>query len=188
MNCKKCGSKSLLELCWKCKPKKPLSKSKGLNKKISNKITTKSLNNNHFIKTNKKWVTSNLKRKNEINEDYKQQNNILKSQRFISYKTNKAGKELLKETINKLLLERFFIEQWNKRPHFSEVSGDFLGNNYSTIYQHHILPKIKFPKACFDEENIVFLTANEHLSVEMDIYKYPLVNEKRNQLKIKYNL
>lgn len=36
MKCSKCGAKALSELCFKCKPKKPLSSGKGLSRKMSN--------------------------------------------------------------------------------------------------------------------------------------------------------
>ena len=40
----------------------------------------------------------------------------------------------------------------------------------------------------FDEENIIFLTVDEHANVEADIYKYDEVNKRRNHLLKKYNL
>jgi len=85
-------------------------------------------------------------------------------------------------------LKEFFMKCWKNKPHYSEISRKFLGNSYSSLYQHHILNKSKYPEACFDEENIVFLTPEEHASVELDMYKYELINEKRKQLKIKYNI
>ena len=50
------------------------------------------------------------------------------------------------------------------------------------------LPKEKYPQASEDEENIILLTLEEHDQVEMDMYRYDEVNERRNYLKIKYNL
>ena len=85
-----------------------------------------------------------------------------------------------------LMLEEFFELCWKNKPHYSEVSGKFLGNTYSSLYQHHILAKSKYPNACFDEENIVFFTPDEHASVELDMYNYEYINEKRKQLLIKY--
>jgi hypothetical protein len=57
-----------------------------------------------------------------------------------------------------------------------------------STYFHHILPKEKYSEACFDEENIILLTLDEHSNVENDIYKYEIINEKRKQLKTKYKL
>jgi hypothetical protein len=136
MKCSKCGKNADSELCFKCKPKKPLSSGKGLTRKmsvISNKKTNSVQNNEHFIK-----------------------------------------------------MKEFFELCWKNKPHYSEVSGKFLGNTCSSLYQHHILAKSKYPEACLDEENIVFLTAAEHASVELDMYKYEYVNEKRKKLLVKY--
>lgn len=68
------------------------------------------------------------------------------------------------------------------------VSGKYLGNEPLSVFFHHILPKEKYPQAAEDEENIILLTLEEHDQVEMDMYRYDEVNEKRNYLKIKYNL
>ena len=81
-----------------------------------------------------------------------------------------------------------FLNIWKKRKHNSEVSGDYLGSEPMSTYFHHILAKNKYPEACLDEENIILLTLEEHSNVENDMYKYPEVNKRREQLKIKYNL
>ena len=99
-----------------------------------------------------------------------------------------TGVEGAKSFEKSLMLKEFFELCWKNKPHYSEVSGKFLGNTCSSLYQHHILAKSKYPEACFDQENIVFLTADEHASIELDMYKYEEVNKKREQLKIKYNL
>lgn len=135
MICGKCGAKANSELCFTCKPKKPLSSGKG------------------------------LKKPNYI---------------------GKSVKQLFKIELQKKLLEDFFELCWKNKSHYSEVSGKFLGNICSSLYQHHILAKSKYPEACFDEENIVFLTPEEHASVELDMYKYEYINEKRKKLLIKY--
>jgi hypothetical protein len=85
-------------------------------------------------------------------------------------------------------MREMFLSIWKKRPHKSEVSGDYLGNEPMSTYFHHILAKEKYPEACLDEENIVILSLLEHSNVENDMYKYPEVNKRREQLKIKYKL
>jgi hypothetical protein len=80
----------------------------------------------------------------------------------------------------------FFSKIWLKRPHYSEISGKFLGWEPLTIFFHHILPKEKYPEAEFDEDNIILLTWEEHDQVEMDIYRYDVINEKRENLLMKY--
>ncbi len=94
------------------------------------------------------------------------------------------------EEVNRNISDRneFFLQIWKKRPHKSEVSGDFLGNEPLTIFFHHILPKEKYPEACFDEENIILLTLDEHTNVESNMYKYDIVNTKRQFLLSKYQL
>ena len=80
----------------------------------------------------------------------------------------------------------FFLQLWKKRPHKSEVSGDYLGSEPLHVFFHHILPKEKYPEAGLDEENIILLTLDEHSNVESDIYRYEEVNKRREQLKQKY--
>lgn len=87
-----------------------------------------------------------------------------------------------------IMQREMFINIWKKRPHKSEVSGTYLGKEPMSTYFHHILAKEKYPDACLDEENIILLTLEEHSNVENDMYKYEEVNERRKQLKIKYNL
>jgi hypothetical protein len=85
-------------------------------------------------------------------------------------------------------MREMFLDIWKKKRHYSEVSGTYLGSEPMSTYFHHILPKSKYPEACFDAENIILLTLDEHTNVEADIYKYEEVNKRREQLKIKYNL
>ncbi len=81
-----------------------------------------------------------------------------------------------------------FLDIWKNRPHKSEVSGTYLGSEPMSTYFHHILAKEKYPKACFDEENIILLTLEEHDNVERDMYKYEEVNRRRELLKKKYDI
>lgn len=158
MKCSKCGAKALSELCFKCKPKKPLSSGKGLTRKMGKGIyyQIREKGKHGYWETFEKMSVISNKKTNIV------QNNVQ--------------------------MKEFFELCWKNKPHYSEVSGKFLGNKCSSLYQHHILAKSKYPEACFDEENIVFLTADEHASVELDMYKYEYINKKRELLKIKYNL
>jgi len=100
----------------------------------------------------------------------------------LSKKLDKSSEEKTNE------MREFFLQLWKKLPHYSMFSGKYLGSEPLTVFFHHILPKEKYPQAMFDEENIVFLTFEEHDQVEMDIYRFEEVNLKRNYLKLKYNL
>jgi len=79
-----------------------------------------------------------------------------------------------------------FLDIWKKRAHYSEINGQYLGKEPMSTYFHHILPKEKYPEACLDEENIILLTLEEHSNVENDMYRYEEVNNRRNQLNLKY--
>ena len=103
-----------------------------------------------------------------------------------SKKSSLLSQKLDKSPSKFLEMRQFFLSIWNKRPHRSEVSGAYLGKEPMSTYFHHILPKEKYPEACLDEENIVLLSLLEHSNVENDMYKYEEVNERRNQLKLKY--
>jgi hypothetical protein len=83
-------------------------------------------------------------------------------------------------------MREFFLQLWKKLPHYSQVSGKYLGSEPLTVFFHHILPKEKYPQACFDEENIILLTLEEHEQVELDMYRYEEVNNKRKYLLNKY--
>lgn len=83
-------------------------------------------------------------------------------------------------------MREFFLQIWSKRSHHSEVSGRWLGKEPLTVFFHHILPKEKYPEASLDEENIVLLTLEEHEQVELDMYRYEEINQKRKYLLNKY--
>jgi len=85
-----------------------------------------------------------------------------------------------------LRMQEFFLGIWKKRPHRSELSNTYLGKEPMSVYFHHILPKEKYPEACFDEENIILLTLDEHSNVESDMYRYKIINTKRQTLLAKY--
>ena len=99
----------------------------------------------------------------------------------------RLSKEIDKKIQTHKMFE-FFLDIWKKRPHKSEISDEYLGKEPLSIYFHHILPKNKYPEACFDEENIILLTLSEHESVENDIYKYEEINIRREKLLTKYKL
>jgi hypothetical protein len=103
-----------------------------------------------------------------------------------SKKSSIMSKKLDKSPSKFLEMRQFFLSIWNKKPHKSEVSGEYLGSEAMSTYFHHILPKEKYPKACLDEENIVILSLLEHSNVENDMYKYEKINERRNHLLTKY--
>ena len=105
----------------------------------------------------------------------------------------KRSKIQSKSPISKVNVEKnqqmkdFFLEIWRERPHYSEISGQFLGNEPKTLYFHHVLEKQKVKEAMYDKDNIILLTADEHSTVHLDMYKYEEINKRRELLLIKYN-
>lgn len=85
-----------------------------------------------------------------------------------------------------VLMKEFFQKVWATRKHYCEITGAYLGNECLSIYLHHILSKSKYPEAKFDEENLIILHGDIHASVEADMYKYAIINERREYLLKKY--
>src|SRR6185436_14852662 len=97
----------------------------------------------------------------------------------------KSPEKIEKEREDSLKMKEFFISQWAVKPHYSEISGVWLGRVIKSIYMHHILPNYKHLQAALDPENLIFLTFEEHQKVEQDMYFYEEINRRRELLKIK---
>jgi len=80
----------------------------------------------------------------------------------------------------------FISEIWEKRPHYSELSLKWLGNEPNTCFFHHIYSKSSHPDLEFIADNIIQLTADEHAEVEANSTKFHLINTKREEIRIKY--
>lgn len=94
---------------------------------------------------------------------------------------------LEKREYSRIMME-FFRIIWNKRAHVSEVSGEKLMSSLSSLYFHHILPKSKTYNASFDESNIIILSPEEHMNVELNKFRYEEINKRREMLLKKYNI
>ena len=55
-----------------------------------------------------------------------------------------------------------FLWIWENRPHFSEISGESLGNEMSVFFMAHILPKSLSKRFKCDPRNICLMTPLEH--------------------------
>lgn len=98
----------------------------------------------------------------------------------------KTRKPVDQEAINKM--REFFLSIWKTRTHHSEVSGIYLGSEPLSTYFHHIMPKKSYPNLMYEEANIILLTLDEHTNVENDMYRYEIINDKRDYLIFKFNL
>lgn len=99
-----------------------------------------------------------------------------------------TGQGTIKDLERNIDMRRMFMNIWKSKLHFSELSGAALGREPFSTFFHHILPKSKYPDAALDPENIILITPEEHDNVEIDIYRYPEINERRRKLKIKYEI
>lgn len=156
MKCKTCGKNSDSDYCFQHKPRKGLQWG-----------PKPSLTSNKLVSDGKT---------HQSKKPFKPKKKLL------AYRPK--GYETMYEEI--LKMRNFFMDIWKKRPHKSEVSGTYLGKEPMSTYFHHILAKEKYPEACLDEENIILLTLEEHSNVENDMYRYEEVNNRRNQLNLKY--
>ena len=56
----------------------------------------------------------------------------------------------------------FFLSIWEERPHYSQISGIYLGKVPKTWMFDHLLEKGKYPELAFEKENIILCTFEEH--------------------------
>lgn len=57
---------------------------------------------------------------------------------------------------------KFYIEIWNERPHYCEVTGQYLGSEFKTIYADHLLEKSQYPQFRHEKCNIILVTGDIH--------------------------
>ena len=79
-------------------------------------------------------------------------------------------------------MREFFLSIWSKRPHYSEVSGKFLGHEPLSTMFHHILEKELYPELALDEDCVILVTPEEHQIVHIYKYKYEEINRRRKEL------
>lgn len=80
-----------------------------------------------------------------------------------------------------------FIEIWNERPHYSEVSGAWLGNEPKSWMFDHLLEKSRYPEIKYEKWNICLVTFDEH-SMKTNGFPLPKHTELIEQTKIKYQV
>lgn len=56
----------------------------------------------------------------------------------------------------------FFLEIWRERPHYSEVSGTYLGETPYSYHFEHLLEKSKYEHLKYERDNIILCTMEEH--------------------------
>src|SRR6266498_2181052 len=59
-------------------------------------------------------------------------------------------------------LWELYFEIWSERPHYSQLSGEFLGKELKSYFCDHLLEKSLYPQFKYEKENILLVTAAEH--------------------------
>ena len=59
-------------------------------------------------------------------------------------------------------MRKLFLEIWEERPHYSEISGKWLGNEPLTIFFDHLLEKEMYEWLKYEKKNIILCTGEEH--------------------------
>lgn len=75
----------------------------------------------------------------------------------------------------------FFERIWIDRPHYSEVSGEFLGDEFNVCFFSHILTKKAYPRFRHYAKNICLMTYQEHQEWEFTDRKDPKWKELRDE-------
>lgn len=70
-----------------------------------------------------------------------------------------------KKAENEKLHQWFIDEIWNKRRHYSEIGGEWLGKIPNKCFFHHIFPKETYPELKYESWNIIMITAQEHYEI-----------------------
>lgn len=77
----------------------------------------------------------------------------------------------------------FFLSIWQKRDHYSQIGGEYLGNIMKPIFFSHVLSKGAYSEARLDPENILLATEQEHIDLH-NIARSDLI--KKNKKWINY--
>jgi hypothetical protein len=61
---------------------------------------------------------------------------------------------------------KLFMDIWEERPHYCEISKKHLGEDFSVTFFSHILTKGAYPQARLDPENILLVSNEIHHLIE----------------------
>lgn len=86
---------------------------------------------------------------------------MLKRSRILRKKP-KTEAQKLENRIEKEKMWAFFLNIWAERPHYSQVSGGWLGNEIKSWMLDHLLPKSDYPELKYEKDNIILCTFDEH--------------------------
>lgn len=96
--------------------------------------------------------------------------------------SKKRQQKLNEEKKERIKMKLFFFYCWDKWDKVSEVSGERIYGESSTIYHHHVLPKSSHPELKYLPYNIVNLTWDEHTKCDNDADCFPLISSRRREI------
>lgn len=74
----------------------------------------------------------------------------------------KSEEEIVQNKADRERMLNLFSEIWLERPHYSILSGKWLGNEPMTTFFDHLLEKSVYPQFKYEKENIILVTPDEH--------------------------
>lgn len=67
-------------------------------------------------------------------------------------------------------MKELFLEIWNEREHYSELSQKYLGEEPLTTFFHHVLEKELYPEVKYEKWNIILVRFEEHQDIHNSRY------------------
>jgi len=88
---------------------------------------------------------------------------------------------------DKKRIEWYITDIWNKRPHYCESCGKWLGNEPLTLFFDHLIEKSSHPELEFEVENIILICSDEH---SMKSNGFPSENHRKaiEKAKLRFNI
>lgn len=117
------------------------------------------------------------------NHQYKRKD---KKQKPIQKLSKKKQQSLVDKRTTKEKDWFFYCLIWSKRRHEDFETGEPIYGELSTLYMHHCLPKSKYPKLRYVEENIVIVSWATHSKAEANLDLVPKIKQYTEYLLKKY--
>ena len=105
-------------------------------------------------------------------------------------KRKKKSKEQIEEgKAEREQMWNLFREIWNERPHYSELSGKWLGKEPLSTMFDHLLEKgnEKYEHLKYNKKNIILITPDEHYA-KSNGFPLPKHRELIEQVKIEFGI
>lgn len=99
----------------------------------------------------------------------------------------KSQEEIQKNNEEREGMWNFFLEIWNERKHYCEVTGKWLGNTPKTYMFDHLIEKSAYPELKYEKDNIILCDGDIHSQKTMG-NPHPKHQELIDNAKKKFNI